>query len=530
MIYISVNIGSYSIKFLNFKVEKKKINYLSSQEVVIDQDQIDVTEENFLADLQFNLISQYLEELDQEYRLIINAPSELLTDRFLELPVGNKKKAALMVPFQLEEDIPFSLSDSHIASSIRSEKNKSSAFVNITKEDEFNSFYNKIQKYDLCPKVLTSEVSVIENYIHNTKELLPKAFCILDMGHSTTNAYFFLDKKLKSVHTSYIAGYVINEAICDTYSISADEATLYKHQNCFFLTKDSYSNANEQQLTFANLMDKTFNPFIKEFKRWHIGFRIQNAYPVTDIYTIGGTANIKNINSYLADNLMIQVSHLDTFSETNCSGIDTDPKQRRKFTICNLIAQSYISKSQIINLLHGRFSIKGTADLPLQSFTFIGLRVFIIVAILMVSTIFEAQMIKQDIKAADKKLKGILKNPVLKLAPKDIRKFKKKPNVILAKLNKEKKYIKKEIKVLQDSININAFKSFETIKALVYGIDTELIQYNSISGGDYTAVFKTKDILALEKLDEVFKASNIKNLFTEKDSAKQTFTITATED
>lgn len=530
MVYVSVNIGSYSIKFLNFTIEKKKVNYLSAREVVIDQDEINVTEEDFVTDLQFNIISQYLEEVDGDYSLILNAPSEILTDRFLDLPVGNKKKAALMVPFQLEEDIPYSLSECHMASSIRSQKESSQAFVNIAKEEDFELFFNKIKQYDVTPKVLTSEVSALENYIFHTKEILPQAFCVIDIGHNTTKGYFFLDKKLKSVHTSYIAGYAVSEAICDAYSITSEEAAMYKHQNCFFLTQDQFPKVNEGQQVFANLMDKTFEPFIQEFKRWHIGFRVQNGFSISDVFIMGGTSNIKNINAYLSEQLIIPVSTLDTFIDTESSMIDTDDKQRRKFSIANIIAQSYGHKSEIVNLLHGRFSIQGKMDLPIHSFFFIATRVAAVMIVLITSLMIERVFIGRDINAADKKLKVLLKNPILKLAPRDQRKFKKSPKSLLGKLNREKRNIRQEIKTLQASIATNALTALDTIAAMITGIEVEIIQFQSISSGDYTVVLSAKDAGTITKVDEIFKESTIKNLFTEKNMSKKTFTITGSED
>lgn len=530
MQYISINIGSYSIKFLNFSLDKKKVIYQSSKEVVMDSDEFNVMEEDVVTDLQLNIISQYLNEIESDYRLVLNVPSEIIAERFLDLPVKNKKKAALMIPFQLEEDIPYSINDCHISSSMTPTATGMKALVNLCKEDDFEAYFNKIKEYNITPKVLTSEVSALENYITNTKEILPQAFCVLDIGHNTTKGYFFLNKELKSIHTSYIAGYSVNEAICDAYSITSEEASLYKHQNCFFLTQDQYEQVNEGQKTFAQLMDKTFEPFIHEFKRWHIGFRVQNGLSISDVFMIGGSSNIKNIGTYLTENTNIPVSTSDFFSETNAEKIDADPRQRRKFALSNMLANGYTKKADLINFLQGRFTIQGKMDIPLHSASFVATRVAMVLLILISSLMVERVFINRDIKGADKKLKALLKNPILKLTPRDQRKLKKNPKPILTKLKRENKSIKQEIKVLQASVKTNALSSLEQISQLVTGLEVEVTQFQSISGGDFTALLQAKDPSVINQVDEIMKTSSIKNLFTEKNMAKRTFTITGSED
>lgn len=530
MQYISVNIGSYSVKFLNFSLDKKKVVYHSSKEVVMDSDEYNVMEEDVVTDLQLNIISQYLEEVEDDYRLILNLPSEFLAERFLNIPMNNKKKANLMIPFQLEEDIPYSINDCHIGSSLTPTKNGMKALVNLIKEEDFESYFNKIKQYDIVPKLLTSEVSVIENFIHNTKETLPQAFCILDIGHNTTKGYFFLNKELKSIHTSYVAGYAVNEAICDAYSITSEEAALYKHQNSFFLTQDQYAQVNEGQRTFAGMMDKTFEPFIHEFKRWHIGFRVQNGFSVSDVFIMGGSSNIKNIETYLTENLNFPVSTYDSFKDTSHEKIDSDPRQRRKFAIANIMAISYPNKADLINFLQGRFTIQGKMDLPLHSFAFVATRVAMIMLILISSLLIERVFINRDIKSSEKKLKALMKNPILNITPRDRRNLKKSPKPILAKLKRENKTIKQEIKILQASVQTNALSTLEKISQLVTGFEVEVIQFQSISGGDFTALLKAKEPGIITQIDEIFKNSNIKNLFTEKNMAKRTYTVTGTEE
>ncbi len=529
MLNIAINIGTYSVKFLNFQIDRKKITYLSSKEVLLDSDEYNIQEENIVLDLQMNIISQYLEEVESEFRVILNASNEIITERFLELPIKNKKKAQLMLPFQLEEDIPFSLSECQISSSLEQTTTGSKALVNIIRHDLLRPVFTKLNDYNVQPKVLTSEISAIELFIKTTKEVLPQAFCVLDIGHGTTHAYFFIDGQLKSTHTSYIAGYTINEAISKSYNISLEEAAIYKHQNCYFLSSEQYEQVNENQRVFATMMDQIFSPLVNEFKRWHIGFRVQNGIAISDIFILGGTSNIKNITNYLTEKTAINVGMLQLFKDCNAQNIDTDEKQRRKFGLTHMLANGFNNKSNLINFLTGEYAIKGQADLPLHSFAFVGVRMMIVTVILVLSLTIERAFISRDIKVTDKKLKALIKNPMLKLSPRNKRNVTKKPKVVLTKLKRETKSINQEVKSLQSSIQTNALKPLEMISNMVSGLDLEVTQYQSVSEGDFVVVFKAKEDNVINQLEGIFKSSSIKNLFTEKDLKKKTFTINGSE-
>jgi Tfp pilus assembly PilM family ATPase len=529
MLNIAINIGSYSVKFLNFQIDRKKVTYLSSKEVLLDSDEYNIQEENIVLDLQMKMIHQYLDEIDEDYRAILNASNEMITERFLDLPVKNKKKAQLMLPFQLEEDIPFSLAECQLASSIEQTPTGSKAIINIIKHELLRPFFAKINEYKIQPKILTSEISAIELYIRKTTEILPQSFCILDIGHSTTHAYFFMDGQLKSTHTSYIAGFTINEEISKNYNISLEEAAIYKHQNCYFLSSEQYAQVNENQKVFATMMDGVFSPLINEFKRWHIGFRVQNGIAANEVFVLGGSSNIKNITNYLTEKIGIKVGMLQLFKDCNSDKVDTDEKQRRKFAITHMLASGYNHKSDLVNFLTGEYAVKGQADLPLHSFAFTAVRVSILTIVLVLSLSIERIFTSRDIKVADKKLKALVKNPILKISPRNKRNVTKKPSAVLTKLKRETKSINQEVKSLQSSVETNALKPLEMISNMVAGLDTEIIQYQSVSHGDFVIVFKTKDKNTITKLDAIFKSSNIKNLYTDKSMANKTYTINGSE-
>ena len=111
---ISVDLGNYSVKFLNYNIQKKTIQFIESDEIVIDLEHIEDGSQESIWSAQLEIVKSYLEEIDYEYQLLLNMPSDIATSRFFHLPVKSKKKASLMLPFKVEEDLPYLLSDCHL--------------------------------------------------------------------------------------------------------------------------------------------------------------------------------------------------------------------------------------------------------------------------------------------------------------------------------------------------------------------------------------------------------------------------------
>lgn len=543
---ISIDLGSYSVKLLKFRQDKNKTIFDYASETIVSPEELvppapsdgeelaDLEEDQTDLRLKASLAAakEMLSGIDGDYRIVMNVPFESITTRFLDLPVNNKKKAQMMIPFQLEEDIPYGLGEIQIGSSIEVGKVTSKALVNIAERNVFSSFFEQMSEQGIAPRILTSQDSVIQTFIKNNKEVLPQSFCVLDIGHETAKAFFFFENELVAIHKSHVAGRALSEVIAETYKIDFDEATLYKHQNAFFLTSDQYDQVNENQKTFAIMMERAFAPLTHEFKRWEIGQRVQQGVGVSEVFITGGCSNIKNIHNFLAEKFQTKTSYLDTFDETvDSRKIDSDEKFRRKFFNANLMAQGYRRKSSLVNMLNGEFTIQGHSDLPLQSFAFIATRAAFVTLLLMVSFGVERLVMYKDSAELDKSLVSISKNPVLELGAPQKRYIRSgQIDRVLKDMRRKEKAIEQEISVLQASAKTNALSPLTRLANIVTGMDVEVLQFNAISGGDFNVKFKTDSLDQLNSLDRALNASGIKNAFTDRNESKLTLDLSGTEE
>jgi Tfp pilus assembly PilM family ATPase len=487
MNYLIIDVGTYSIKFLVIHIERKKrIEIISNAEYVISHyleqgDNQDDTSKHNLA-IQ-SIIGQYFQEKNFAGKIITQLPSDLISTRSYKIPIKNRKKAELALPFQLEEDIPFSVSEIHYASLLKLEGEGTQALVAFTPRVHFDEFYESFQGLGVIPDIITSEESSFAQFVsyHETDD----PFCIIDLGHSTSKAYFFENRKLVSSQLSYIAGETINKAIAKNYNISSDEAQIYKHQNSFFLTAEQYKSVNKQQKEFANLMKLSFSALVSDIKRWMIGYRLKTGNEITKVYLTGGCSNVKNIHNFIHEQIGVPTFRLKAFKGQSIGKIDTDKKIENKFALSTIIGISAINRKGMINFRTGEYSPSGADVLPVFSLSFLGMRTAILTLIVIVSLAIEIGIQSKQLAALNKDIRQTLKkkNLQLKISPRLVKRFNRKRDdrtakSILSVLKKSVRTQKSTILAMEQASKINAVKPLiQLSESLSPGKDIMMTQY-----------------------------------------------------
>jgi Tfp pilus assembly PilM family ATPase len=459
-------------------------------------------------------------------RIIYQADHQMMTTRFLTMPVKSKKKADLMMPFQLEEDIPFSLSEIHYAYRMEGQKTQHTAMVELVRNTVFEPYYGTLRDKNILPTILTTEGSVVENYFNLNPMAGP--FCVLDIGHRTTKAYFFYNSRLLMTHVSYIGGHHVNEMIAETYKIDPDEAIIYKHQNAFLLTSSQYSEVDSAQKDFATAMDKVFSSLITDFNRWKIGFKVNFGLPVQHVFICGGSSNIKNIANYLTEKWETKVTLLESFDKIEAEKVDLNPKNKSKFALVNMMAIGFRRKNRFINLLTGRFAQASTSEVPLHSFAFIGVRVVAASLILAISLFAERFFIEKDISAINRRMSEVIKREELQLPGRLRRQVTTNPKAVYETLVRKQRDVRQEISTLQSAIEIKALSPLVIVSQIAASAEgATMIEFKSTETGEITAVFSSESTEALANLKGSFERSSLSDVQASIDQTKLQLTVTA---
>ncbi len=509
MKFLSIDLGSYSIKFYEAKVDGKKLTFLSKQEVVIDLIKQSLGPREGILDIQTEILSQYLQGKPFNGRLIFQLPNEFLSNRIITLPVSNRKKAETMIPFQLEENIPYPLSKTHYTKTLNILSKNTIATIYITNKTNFDKYFEILKARKIVPWHLTCEMAVFESYVK--KQKLPGTSCILDLGHEATKAYFFNEDLIVSNHFSNIAGKIIDEAIAQTYQISLPDAVIYKHENCFFLLEEQYEKVDKDQKDFAILMKQTFWPLILKIKQWMIGYKAQTGKNVEKIFITGGTSKIKNIENFLMEMLGIPVEILNPFSKIGLEKAGIIEKEIPDFSLAFIMAQSLIEKPQPPNFLTGEYSIVPKNRISIYNLAFLTTRSAILLLILSMGFLFENFILQREQKEIEKKIISIFKYPALNISEAEKRNLKKSPELVLSSLNKKSKEIDKEIKNLQKMIKIYPITLLKNLSSGLLSLkDADLDSFKFVDSGS-TLIFKGKGPGAINLLNDNLRSLGIQD-------------------
>ena len=524
---LAIDIGSYSVKYISSFVDKRKVNHVDMSEVIV-RDYMNDHPDISVIEAQASIVQEVIDNVARpDTKIIYQINHQMVTTRFLTLPVKSKKKADLMLPFQLEEDIPYALSEIHYAYRMEGQKTQHTAIVELVRENVFEDFYNLHRDKHILPNILTTESSAMENYFNQNPMAGP--FCVLDIGHTTTKAYFFYNSRLLMTHTSYTGGNHVNEMIAETYKIDPDEAIFYKHQNAFLLTSSQYDEVEPAQRDFASAMDKVFLPLVNDFSRWKVGFKVNFGLSLQHVFVCGGTSNIKNIANYFTEKWDVKVSLLESFDKVEGEKVDLNPKNKSKFALTNMMAIGFRRKNRFINLLTGRFAQAGSAEVPLHSIAFIGVRVVAATLIFAVSLAAERFFLQKDITAVNAKIATVMKSPVLQISGRLRRQVTQSPKPVYDMLVKKQRGVRQEISTLQAAVDIKALSPLVTVSQLAARTTATLVEFTSNDIREITAVFSSENMEDLTTLKNLFERSALNDVSTQLDESKMQLTVKAQE-
>lgn len=450
---LCIDLGSYSVKFLECELGKKNFSVLSHREIPLQKVTGNFPADATTSDLQLGVIKSYLEE-GHEGKILMQVPASMVTSRYIRLPINNRKKAELMVPFQLDESLPFSISSAHHTVSLRKRPEAFDALVAIVKGSDFEEFHHNLEKREVLPHVLAPELGYIDAFARIHADGRP--YAIFDIGHSTSKGYFINGTEVVSNHVSHIAGKQIDDVIAKTYGISLDEAVAYKQANAFFLTEGQYAEVTPEQREFANLMKETMWPLISEMRRWELGFRVKYGQSVETIYLCGGTARINNIANFIAQALGVRVEILD-FTPWIHGADDHFEEESLNLTNVNFMALSQLEREPVPNFLSGAYANSMAGQLPLYSTSFIAVRMLALCLILGAFMLVERfAFLAPEAKRLDAEVTRLLKTPALALPITERRYYPNQPERIVATLKKKNTAVKQEISLAQSAIKRQA--------------------------------------------------------------------------
>jgi general secretion pathway protein L len=517
---LAIDIGSYSVKFIEVRPERRNYVLVEKQEIILDEVRPHYPQVTNTQELQKEVITNFLQKKPSDIKIIFQMPNEMLTTRYLEIPGTSKRKTEQIIPFQLEENLPYSLNNAHFSSRINKKSSSFSVLSNITQLNVFKDFFSYFENKEAQPSILTSEISIMQAYIDHIR--MNDTCCILDFGHKTTKVYFVQDRQIVSNHTSYVAGIAINEVISKTYQISMENAIIYKHANAFMLNDDQLNEVSEEQRGFALLMKQIFNPLILDLRRWEIGHRVKYGTNIDKFFIFGGTSNINNLDNFIHYHTGVHVETLPPLLDLK----NDYTAQDKNFYLAKMMAISQKIPSSLINFLTGKFQTASNAFISIHSAVFIWVRTTFIALLLILGLVGERFIFLQKQTAStDSKIKAMIKRSNLGISTPDRKAYDKNPNRILNVMKKKNKIVKDEVSSILSSQTINALKPLAALSKTINSNPKVSLEKFTSDGMEVKATFSAEDPTELDRMSTMLKGSGLPGLKVQYQVGQNTLTL-----
>lgn len=514
-----IDLGSYSVKFLEIVMNRKEPTLTSYHHVILSRVRPQLKSELTNEEIHLEIIQSYLEANPFDGKIIFQLPEFLVTSRFLSLPVGNRRKAEMMIPFQLDDNLPFPTTKAHYTTTLSKVSNtETRAQIAITELETFDALYHTLDGRNILPAVLTSELSIIQSFADAAQIAGPVA--LLDIGHETSKCYFIFDKQVISNHLSFTAGQSVDEMLMASYNLSQEDAVIYKHENAFFLTEAQYKGVSDEQKHFALLMKEVFQPLVQDIKRWEVGFRVKYGHPVEKILVTGASSRIKNLAPFLTEAIGIHTEIYNPYQLCDVSE-PLDREQQPSFALASMAAYAHKGKVALSNFLHGRYRSKYNTNIPVHSSTFVFTRVLVICLILSAMLLVEKFLFLQPKETSLNTMASRDAN----LTPAERNQFRRSPDRLLAQYRNRSRQVTQEVQLIQAAASTDALSALASLSAaLTTNEKVDMVLFRSLDN-NVEAIFKSEDIRELQLLSDHIATRGLPDLFVDLDEQAKELTI-----
>jgi general secretion pathway protein L len=393
MISVGIDIGSFSIKVVEIDASTTPFQIQQINEFPLSQDP-NKDRKIEIVDILRTYLARY--EGTSVY-FIMGVPEWKTSIRRRVFPFKERHKILKSLPFELEDDIPFTLEDSIFEAKISRYVGPAAEVIALACPEETVAEEVQLAK-DLGIELHTLSVDglVLPNLFtpwwnpppqemaefnddlsegEDTEDEFeasakdPEQILNLNMhlhiGHRSTTVLFLAGNVLKAVRNIDWGGEMLAEAISKKYSMHYIDALKEVQKKAFLLTSDD--GASKDQIVFSDTLKAEVEKLVHELRLTIVEIESELTAKIQSAKISGGVSKMKNLGPYLTTKIECPFNKFPTFDSLPSNSTSNDPHVEAISPIAIGLAIEGIKKPRnpAINLLKGRFSKQGQGLKPL---------------------------------------------------------------------------------------------------------------------------------------------------------------------
>lgn len=298
---LGLDLGSYAIKGVLFETSMRSYQMRSYAEVPRQEGERLESLRQSLADFFRN----YPLQADQ---VVISLPGPSLATHVLALPFVDAKRIEAALPFEVESQLPFDLSEAVFDYQIAAQQDKrSELLVGVVKKDELRNLLALLKDLNIDPRIVTHPAVEFQNYLLTAPQLFRAAsngssVAVIDVGHERTSiAIGRPSSGLEFARTFAGGGKDLTRAVASELQMGLPEAAQWKESQAAM----GSAAQGPYGARVTDILSRALQPVFRELRATIKAFTARSHRTVGGLYLCGGTARLPGLDEEVAGALGI---------------------------------------------------------------------------------------------------------------------------------------------------------------------------------------------------------------------------------
>jgi general secretion pathway protein L len=333
-------------------------------------------------------------------QVVVSMPGLSMATHSIGLPFADPKRIESTLGFEVEEQLPFDLSeavyDYHVASL---DNGGSQLVVGVVKKDELSKLLELLKELKVEPRIVTHPALAMQMMF----PMLPAsegAVAIVDIGHERTCVSIGRQTQGVELARTYAGGGIaLTKALAAEFKIGIPEATLWKDEHAALGEHVVGPDAERAAAAFI----RGLQPVLRELKSTLKSYSARSKRNVDSVYLCGGTARLPGIEEQLTSDLGLKVQRLELPAETKELISARAPQASQAYALA-LRGNASGAKAPRFNLRRGDFAFKSDLDFVSDKLGQLATFGAVLLVLLIASGIVRNTVLERREKAVDAQL------------------------------------------------------------------------------------------------------------------------------
>jgi general secretion pathway protein L len=397
---LGLDLGSYSVKGVLFETSMRGYQVLGYGEARRG-------EGDRAATLRESLLALFQQHSFQPDQAVIALPGQSLATHAISLPFVDTKRIEAALPFELESQLPFELSEAVFDYQVISKRDKKSdLLVGVVRKEELRTLLSTLKEVNVDPKIVTHPGVAYHSLFVSAAQLWDgnaESHCtaVVDLGHErTTVAVGRPGVGVEFARTFSGGGKDLTRILAGALRWTPADAEELKEREGAVGT--NVSGPEAEHIRAALLTG--FQPIVRELRATLKAFSARAHQTVDEVLLCGGTAKLPGIDEQLSSSLGIPARIISLPLQVGeVISPAVQPQAAQSFALA-LRGQASSSKGVRLNLRRGDLAFKSDYDYARNRFGVLGSMLAALLILLVASGIVRNSVLSRQEKEVDASL------------------------------------------------------------------------------------------------------------------------------